>query len=82
MQNRTDLLRQLTDIKHQVEHGEIMIDAQRRIIASFTACGDDVTEAEKFLEDLEQSQEHRLDEIDRLLAELDKIPLLTENTQS
>jgi hypothetical protein len=33
MQNRTDLLRQLTDIKHQVEHGEIMIDAQRRIIA-------------------------------------------------
>jgi hypothetical protein len=41
-----------------------------------------VTEAEKFLEDLEQSQEHRLDEIDRLLAELDKLPLVTENTQS
>jgi phosphate uptake regulator len=78
MQNRTDLLRQLTDIKHQVEHAEIMIEAQRRIIASLTACGDDVTEAEKFLEALERPQDHRLDEIDRLLAELDKIALVTE----
>jgi hypothetical protein len=60
MQNRTDLLLQLRDIKHQVEHGEIMIVAQRRIIASFTACGDDVTEAEKFLEALEQTQEQPL----------------------
>ena len=73
--NRTDLLKRLAEAKQQVDHGDIMIGTQQRIIGSLSACGDDVTEAEKLLEDFEQAQERRLEMIDRLLDALDKIPL-------
>jgi hypothetical protein len=73
--NRTDLLRRLADAKRQIDHGDVMIDNQKRIIGSLSACGDDVTEAEKLLEAFEEAQELRLQKIDRLLDALDKISL-------
>ena len=72
--NRTDLLRRLADAKRQVDHGNIMIDTQKRIIGSLSACGDDVTDAEKLLEAFEQAQEDRLHKMDWLLDALDKMP--------
>jgi hypothetical protein len=45
------------------------------IIGSLSTCGDDVTEAERLLEDFERAQERRFEMIDRLLDALDKIPL-------
>lgn len=78
MQTRTDLLRQLAELKRQVDHGQIMIAAQRRIIASLTACGDDVSEAEKLLQAFEDALEMRLGDIDRLLDALDKIPVTAD----
>ena len=42
-----------------------MIDAQRRIVASLSACGQDVGDAEKLLGWFEDAQEFRLGEIDR-----------------
>jgi hypothetical protein len=73
--NRTDLLRRLADAKRQIDHGDVMIDNQKRIIGSLSAFGDDVTEAEKLLEAFEEAQELRLQKIDRLLDALDKISL-------
>lgn len=73
--DRTHLLRRLTEVKRQVDHGEIMVDAQRRVIDSLIACGEDIAEAERLLEEFERAQERRSDEIDLLLEMLDKIPL-------
>ena len=68
--NRFALLEGLTE--HAA--GEIVIDAQKRIIASLTAIGSDTLKAEKTLEAFEQSQDLRIAEIDRLLDVLDKLP--------
>jgi len=47
IQNRANLLRQLTEAKRQVEHGDLIIDSQRRIISSLIAYGEDATRAER-----------------------------------
>jgi hypothetical protein len=58
--NRADLLAYLTAVKRQVTVGQSLIDAQRRIIASLTTFGSDVTAAEKILAELDRTQDLRL----------------------
>jgi hypothetical protein len=82
MQNRTDLLQQLTQINRQLEHAEIAIDNQKRLIVSLNVAGEDTAEAVQLLASLHKAHDARLEEFDRLLDALDSIPLDTESTQS
>lgn len=69
------LLAHLDEGRRQAGRGEILIEAQRRIVASFSATGSDVTQAERILDAFEWTQDLRLGDIDRLLDELDKLSL-------
>ena len=75
MQARSELLKRLDETKRQIKHGDNIIGAQQRAIASLLASGHDATLAEELLDAFEKSQEIRLTEMDRLLCALDKIPL-------
>ncbi|WP_119271486.1 hypothetical protein [Taklimakanibacter deserti] len=74
MRTRSELLRQLTEIKRQIEHSEDIIDAQRRLVASLTARGHEATQAGMLLDSFEQSRKIWLGEMDRLLGALDEMP--------
>lgn len=72
--DRTTLLRCLEEARHRANDEEMLIEAQKRIVATLTATGTDAREALNTLDALEQSHDLRLGEIDRLLEALDKLP--------
>jgi hypothetical protein len=60
--------------------GQLLIEAQQRIVEALTAGGAETTLAEETLEAFEQSQGRLLRQIDALLDALDKAPL-TDSTR-
>ena len=74
MQNRADLLSQLTEIHRHLEYGEIAIEERKRIITALCASGKDATEAKQLLTALEEEREKFMAEFDRVLDILDKLP--------
>lgn len=72
--DRASLLLHLEKARHRADHGEVMIEAQKRIVATLTAAGADAREALNALDALEKSHELHLGEIDRLLNALDTLP--------
>ena len=61
-------------VYRQSNDEEMLIEAQKRIVATLTATGTDATEALKLLNVYERSHDLHLGEIDQLLDALDKIP--------
>lgn len=71
MRTRSQLLNQLAETKRQIEHGDDVIKAQRRILISISNRGHDPFQAEQLLASFEQSREIWHREMDRLLNMLD-----------
>lgn len=72
--SKIKLLDRLTAAKRQVDRSDVIVDAQKRIIAHLRACGEDADAAERLLEAFEQKQQFRLGKVDRLLDALDNLP--------
>ena len=67
------LSQRLFEARKHADHGENLIEAQKRIIALLTKVGIDISEAAKTLAAFEQAQDLRLTEIGRLSEALKKI---------
>ena len=74
MQTKSALLKQLAETMRQIEHGENIIGAQRRILV--TATGRDATEVKQRMDSIELSQGMRLSHLDSLLDALDTMPVI------
>ena len=70
--DKAALLRHLEEARREADRGDGLIEAQRGIVASLKAAGGDARAAENALDAMEQTQNLRLAEIDRLLDALDE----------
>ncbi|QIG51056.1 hypothetical protein G5V57_27020 [Nordella sp. HKS 07] len=67
-------LRCLEEARHRADHEEMLIEAQKRIVATLTAARTDTKEALIVLDAYERSHDLHLAEIEKLLDVLDKLP--------
>jgi hypothetical protein len=73
--DRADLLARLEEARRHADRGDVLIEAQRRLIACLAAAGSDTAAARNTLDALEQTHALQLSRIDRLLDALDTLPL-------
>ncbi len=74
--DRDGLLAQLQAAKRKVAASDELIAEQRQIVVSLRLAGSDTSLAEETLSTLQVGQEAHLAEIERILDELDRIPIL------
>lgn len=74
--DRDGLLAQLQAAKRKVAASDGLIAEQRQIVVSLRLAGSDTSLAEETLSALQVGQEAHLAEIERILDELDRIPIL------
>jgi hypothetical protein len=72
---RAVLLEHLLAAKRHAELGKLHVEAQKRIVDDLIAAGRNTAQAEQLLRLFEQTQDNHLDHIERILDELDKLPL-------
>lgn len=75
-------MQRLEDAKKRHAESGMYVESQKLIIASLRVRTGDVTEAEKLLQTFERDQENQLAEIERILDELDKMPLTDGDARS
>jgi hypothetical protein len=82
MGQRIDLLEQLAAAKRQAEEAEANIEAQLNTFVSGMVIGNAMTTAENVLKTSELALQGHRSDIERILDDLDKLPLFDGDAQS
>jgi hypothetical protein len=73
--DKTTLLQALAIAKAHARQGKVNVEAQKAVVAALAAIGKDPIAAERILASLEHVQTDSLSDMEKILNELDTLPM-------